>query len=637
MFIASCPECGDSLTFPSGVALSSRCRCPLCTETFTLEECLSELPPMAELLDGEAGGGGYSPAYGGALSGGGGTALATAPRTATASSPRVGSATAGSRAGAGTGRAPARKSKGGGNPILQMAQVIVGGAVGVGLAVLIIWWGLGKDPFNLAPTVAEYAPFLVPAKFKSDFVPVSTQGEPKSVEGQQDPLPKDASGGVKLDTSRFGLDNEQPQPNPGRNTRSSLDPAEGELSEEPVVESFSPDLDTGGSFGALEEPSLDSFALPDSDLAPEATPTEGAPDAFATDPAAEKPMVDAPEEGAFSLEPFAADPGSTDLSFSGDPGLADPAASTNDPFALVFPTATEDLADAAAAEAEAWAAYSTAKAESAGQPSALKESAEKHYEQLAALAQIVTGLPSAPRSNAAVAELTAKLSDRFAAPDDWRIANFLARTRLTEVDFGLSGVIVVGRVDAVEPEGELAVLRLTSEQGANEKTKQVVAVVRESQGVPEVGSIVVALGVKHAGPVETLPAALSEEKAPIILAGAVAPVGGEPAAEETPATEPADTEPAPTEPSATEPAPTDPAPGEPAAETPAPTEPTGDEPAPAEPSTEDPAPGEPAPAEPESTDPSTEEPSADPAPEEPAPSEEGSGEEPAPAAPNADS
>lgn len=625
MFIASCPECGDSLTFPSGVALSSRCRCPLCTETFTLEECLSELPPMAELLDGDAGGSGFSPAYGG------GTALATAPRTATASSQRVASATAGSRAGA--GRAPARKAKGG-NPVIQMAQIVVGGAVGVGLAVLIIWWGLGKDPFNLAPTVARYAPFLVPAKFQIETLPVSTVGPQTKGADQVEPLPRDAAGGVKLDSSRFGLDDEQPQPGARRGSRSSLDPDAGELSEEPVVDTLMPELDSGGAFGsAFEEPSLDSFALPDTDLSPASDPAAGAPDASASEPVAEEPMVDAPEEGAFSLEPFSAEPGVGDASsgdpFSGDPAPADAPASANDPFALVFPTATEDLTDVAAAEAEAWEAYSA----TTGQPNAVRrESALKHYEQLASLAQVVTGLPPSPRSNAAVADLTATLADRFAKPDEWKVANFFAKPHLLDPDLGLSGVIVVGRVDEAVAEGERSVVSLTLEGVTTPETKHVVAVVRESQGLPEEGSIVAVLGVKHAGPPETLPASLAGEKAPIVLAGAVAPVGGEPeseapAVEEMPAPETSDTEPAPTEP----------APDEPASEAPAPTEPTGDEPAPAEPSAEEPAPAEPAPVEPASPEPSTEVPAADPAPEEPAPTEEGSDEEPAPAAPSAES
>lgn len=627
MFIASCPECGDSLTFPGGVALSSRCRCPLCTETFTLEECLSELPPMAEVLDGEVGGSGFSPAYGAS-----GTALATAPRMATAASPRAGSATAPSRAGG--GRAPARKSKGG-NPILQMAQIVVGGAVGVGLAVLIIWWGLGKDPFNLAPTVAQYAPFLVPAKFQAAELPFSST-EPKTAAGEQtgsdraEPLQKNARGGVKLDSSRFGLDDEQPQPGAGRGSRSSLDPDAGELSEEPVVDTLMPDLGGGGAFGgsgalsAVEEPSLDSFALPDTDLAPASDPTADAPDAFAPEPLAEEPMVDAPEGGEFNLEPFAPEPQVSDAEAAerllSDLKPAPLSVTTVDPFELVFPTATEDLTDVAAAEAEAWEAYSASKSE----PGAVRrELGQKHYDQLAELAQLIAGLPPAPESNAAVAELTARIANRFAAPEDRQVANFLARTRLTDPDFGLAGVVVVGRVEKVAPEAGLAVVTLTLEQGANEQTKRVLVVVRESQGLPEEGSAVVTLGVRYAGAAEALPASLAEEKAPIILAGAVAPVGADPAVETPSGEEPPAAEPASSVPPQPEAPPTDPAPTEPA-----PTEPSTEEP-----SSDEPTPSEPAP---------TEEPGADPAPEESepegsAPAEEGSDEEPAPAAPGAES
>ncbi|HEV7282360.1 MAG TPA: hypothetical protein VGN57_19315 [Pirellulaceae bacterium] len=638
MFIASCPECGDSLTFPSGVALSSRCRCPLCTETFTLEECLSELPPMAELVDGDAGGGGFSPAFGG-----GGTALATAPRTATATSPRVG---AGTRTAG--GRAPARKTKGG-NPLLQMAQIVIGGAVGVGLAVLIIWWGLGKDPFSLAPTVAEYAPFLVPAKFRTDAQPVSVQTQkPAGANQQPEPLQKDASGAIKLDGSRFGLDEERPQPGAGRGTRSSLDPDSGELSEEPVVDTLIQEFDGGGALGGgfgspFEEPALDSFALPDAELAPAAgldfQEGLGEPGAFAPEPLVEEPMAEEPEEGAFNLEPFSADPGSVDEGtgdafaadpFSGEVAPADATAATGDPFALVFPSATEDLADVAAAEAEAWEAYSAAKGEAG---TVRKEAAQRHYDQLAALAEVIAGLPPAPRSNAAASDVIDGIATRLAAPEERQVVNYLARTRLTEADFGLAGVVVAGRVEKVVPEGELAVVTLTLEQGANEQTKRVLAVVRESRGIPEQGSTVVALGVRHAGPAETLPASLAEEKAPIILAGAVVPVGGDPAAEapaveETPTPDPSATEPAPSEPSEPEPTPTEPSGGEPMAEEDAPAEPSGEAPAPAE----EPAPAGPAPAETAPGEPGAEEPEEEPAPAEPAPTEKASGEEPAPSA-----
>lgn len=39
---------------------------------------------------------------------------------------------------------------------------IVGALAGIILGQLIVWWGLNKDPFEIAPKVSEYIPKVVP-------------------------------------------------------------------------------------------------------------------------------------------------------------------------------------------------------------------------------------------------------------------------------------------------------------------------------------------------------------------------------------------------------------------------------------------------------------------------------------------
>ncbi|MFK7736397.1 MAG: hypothetical protein AB8B50_10230 [Pirellulaceae bacterium] len=51
------------------------------------------------------------------------------------------------------------------SPIWSMLQIALGGLAAFPLALLILWWGLGRDFGGTGPKVAEYAPWLVPSKF----------------------------------------------------------------------------------------------------------------------------------------------------------------------------------------------------------------------------------------------------------------------------------------------------------------------------------------------------------------------------------------------------------------------------------------------------------------------------------------
>ena len=51
------------------------------------------------------------------------------------------------------------------SPIWSILQVVLGGLAAFPLALLILWWGLGRDFGGAGPKVAEYVPWLVPAKF----------------------------------------------------------------------------------------------------------------------------------------------------------------------------------------------------------------------------------------------------------------------------------------------------------------------------------------------------------------------------------------------------------------------------------------------------------------------------------------
>jgi hypothetical protein len=51
------------------------------------------------------------------------------------------------------------------SPIWTILQIALGGLSAFPLALVILWWGLGRDFGGAGPTVAKYAPWLVPSKF----------------------------------------------------------------------------------------------------------------------------------------------------------------------------------------------------------------------------------------------------------------------------------------------------------------------------------------------------------------------------------------------------------------------------------------------------------------------------------------
>jgi|GEM_PF-2182897 len=59
-----------------------------------------------------------------------------------------------------------RRKRKSGSPLQGMLQVGLGGVMALPIAQLLIWHVLGKDPFDLAPKVGAYAPWIVPNKFR---------------------------------------------------------------------------------------------------------------------------------------------------------------------------------------------------------------------------------------------------------------------------------------------------------------------------------------------------------------------------------------------------------------------------------------------------------------------------------------
>jgi hypothetical protein len=152
MAVSSCPSCREQVTVPAGAPGNARVRCPLCNDEFLLSVVLEKLPPALILLDVPDA---ASPVEGISIGPVVGTRApafdfdeAAAPSVERKVSPAA---------------RPKRKEK---SIVLELVKIVLGGVVGIALATIILWWGFHKDPLNLAPKVAAYAAWAVPAKLR---------------------------------------------------------------------------------------------------------------------------------------------------------------------------------------------------------------------------------------------------------------------------------------------------------------------------------------------------------------------------------------------------------------------------------------------------------------------------------------
>lgn len=51
---------------------------------------------------------------------------------------------------------------------VEIAKIVLGAALALPVAQLLVWWFAGTDPLNLGPTVSQIVPFVVPAEFQPE-------------------------------------------------------------------------------------------------------------------------------------------------------------------------------------------------------------------------------------------------------------------------------------------------------------------------------------------------------------------------------------------------------------------------------------------------------------------------------------
>ncbi len=178
MTIVRCPRCRDEVTVPPRATARALVRCPLCLEQYLLAEALANAPPLLVIIGGEVEEAAIQrPAeIDSEYKIDAGLFSADALQTATPSPEAISLPRPAIRA----GRRTRRQEKGG---LVFLLSVVAGGLLAAPLAILTLWWVFGVDRLDLGPSVARYAPWIVPADFRGEPQPDSITERP-IVKGQ---------------------------------------------------------------------------------------------------------------------------------------------------------------------------------------------------------------------------------------------------------------------------------------------------------------------------------------------------------------------------------------------------------------------------------------------------------------------
>lgn len=215
MSLAQCTKCSEEVLIPAGVSSKAIVQCPLCEEELPLSEVLSNMPPTFVVVS-DPGGAAVAESAGGFSIGEADTPAAESAgfsfdptggdSTGEAPTPSLAAPAARSR----KKKAPPKSA------VFEIIKIVGGGVAGILLAIMIIWWGVGTDPFGFADDVAKYVPFLVPAKLHGEPAPSTDSGEPQD-EGNNNNKPQNTANQNNQKNGKGGNqqanNNKQPDPN----------------------------------------------------------------------------------------------------------------------------------------------------------------------------------------------------------------------------------------------------------------------------------------------------------------------------------------------------------------------------------------------------------------------------------------
>ena len=187
--VTSCPQCTAVVYLPSIISVDAIVRCPICHHKYPIRSVLPESIPQLELVfdsqDTELDNDSRDAVFGNSNNSESMIALEklTVPdvlkngakrRTRVRREPKpelsIGEAVENSQAEPATNkprirsrqRSILRKNR----KLIEVAKIAMGALLALPVAQIIIWWGLGSDPIQIAPSVGKVAPFLVPQKLR---------------------------------------------------------------------------------------------------------------------------------------------------------------------------------------------------------------------------------------------------------------------------------------------------------------------------------------------------------------------------------------------------------------------------------------------------------------------------------------
>lgn len=164
MSVVRCLRCRDEVTVPVGIDPEAIVACPLCREQYTFQTLLDHLPPPLVVISSPRPERVYSDShvFAGACEPPPPIELnlheaVPAFQVDPTATPVTDSPPLKTRQ-----RRVAKPT----SPLWQMAKVMLGGVGGLVIAQLVLWQA-GKDPFEMAPTVSPYVPWLFRSSLRS--------------------------------------------------------------------------------------------------------------------------------------------------------------------------------------------------------------------------------------------------------------------------------------------------------------------------------------------------------------------------------------------------------------------------------------------------------------------------------------
>ena len=187
--VTSCPQCTAVVCLPSIISVDATVRCPICHHKYPIRSVHPESIPQLEMViesdDTELHNESLGGVFGDSISSESSLALEklTVPDVLKNGAKRrkrvhrvpkteltIGEAVENSQAEQAVvkprirsrQRSILRKNR----KLIEVAKIAMGALLALPVAQIIIWWGLGSDPIQIAPSVGKVAPFLVPQKLR---------------------------------------------------------------------------------------------------------------------------------------------------------------------------------------------------------------------------------------------------------------------------------------------------------------------------------------------------------------------------------------------------------------------------------------------------------------------------------------